>query len=170
MLAARRVNDEKRAILLVVVAHREFAEIHGLCNRAQLEAMNHAQAVALVGEQLPVIVVGASRLAGGGPGRDDAAVGIAAEFVRPTRAEMTGLAEITGANLEAEQQPGILVSLLDQVVCLVVGVAVPDSSLPPDLDQPLLRVVRVLADRASGVRQPLSFSSALRYSMTVRPP
>ena len=158
VLAARRVNDEKSAILLVMVAHREFAEIHRLCNRAQLEAMNHTQAVELVGEQLPVIVVRASRLAGGGPRRDDAAVGIATEFVRPARAQMTGLAEITGANLEAEQQPGIFVSLLDQVVCLVVGVAVPDSSLPPDLDQPLLRVVRVLADRSSGIRQPCQLS------------
>ena len=158
VLAARRVNDEKTAVLLEVVPHREFAEIHRLRNRALLEAMNHAQAVELVGEQLPVIVVGAGRLAGGGPGRDDAAVGIAAEFVRPARAEMTGLAEITGANLEAEQQPGIFVSLLDQVVCLVVGVAVPDSSLLPDLDQPLLRVVRVLADRSSGIRQPRQLS------------
>ena len=74
---------------------------------------------------------------------------------------MTGLAEVPGANLEAEQQPGIFVSLLDQVVRLVVGVAVPDSSLAPDLDQPLLRVVRVLADRAPGSVSRLSFSSAL---------
>ena len=71
---------------------------------------------------------------------------------------MTGLAEIAGANLEAEQQPGIFVSLLDQVVCLVVGVAVLDSSLLPDLDQPLLRVVRVLDDRSSGIRQPAQLS------------
>ena len=59
VLAARRVNDEKTAILFVVVPHREFAEIHRLRNRAQLEAMNHTQAVELVGEQLSVIVVGA---------------------------------------------------------------------------------------------------------------
>ena len=90
VLAPRRVNDEKTAVLLVVVAHREFAEIHRLCNRAQLEAMNHAQAVELVGEQLPVIVVGAGRLAGGGPRRDDAAVGIAAEFVRPAQSSDDG--------------------------------------------------------------------------------
>lgn len=90
VLAARRVNDEKTAVLFEVVPHREFAEIHRLRNRAQLEAMNHTQAVELVGEQLSVLVVGAGRRAGGGPSRDDAAVGIATEFVRPARGSDDG--------------------------------------------------------------------------------
>src|SRR5262249_7802732 len=97
MPGAGGLLNEKLAVAAILIADFEQVEIRGCSQAHRLELVNDSLAVALVGQETPLIVIRERRRATRRPGHDDASVRIVLEKAFFARAQCPALIQIARA-------------------------------------------------------------------------
>ena len=148
---ASRVQHDGRGGVDPNVLGRELPQHRALCQPVSHEATAYPLAVALVGNSTTAHIVGEGCDSRAVLGFLQPALFGVLEILHVPRRQDPLLHQIARGDGEGQERPTLAVALADQVVGIVVGVALAHPTVPVHFDQAIFRVIAVFAARASRV-------------------